>query len=74
MYEQFRNDPDSVGETWREFFDDYRPMVAPTAEAAPAAAPAPAPAQPLATSAPAAAAGTPAAGTPAADGDRKSVV
>ncbi|HAP76473.1 MAG TPA: hypothetical protein DCR14_10355, partial [Acidimicrobiaceae bacterium] len=22
MYEQFRNDPDSVGDTWREFFDD----------------------------------------------------
>ncbi|MGI9029918.1 MAG: 2-oxoglutarate dehydrogenase E1 subunit family protein, partial [Ilumatobacteraceae bacterium] len=24
MYEQFRDDPQSVGEAWREFFADYR--------------------------------------------------
>ena len=24
MYERFREDPDSVGESWREFFEDYR--------------------------------------------------
>jgi multifunctional 2-oxoglutarate metabolism enzyme len=24
MYEQFRDDPDSVGEAWREFFADYK--------------------------------------------------
>ncbi len=27
MYEQFRSDPDSVSAAWREFFDDYRPLV-----------------------------------------------
>jgi len=26
MYEQFRNDPASVSEAWREFFSDYRSM------------------------------------------------
>jgi multifunctional 2-oxoglutarate metabolism enzyme len=51
MYEKYREDPDSVGEAWREFFADYKSA----ASAAPApAAPAPAPA-------PAAAAPTPAA-------------
>jgi len=24
MFERFRDDPDSVGESWREFFEDYR--------------------------------------------------
>ncbi|MET0460140.1 MAG: hypothetical protein ABW195_12895 [Ilumatobacteraceae bacterium] len=24
MYEQFREDPDSVGEAWQEFFADYK--------------------------------------------------
>ena len=24
MYEQFRDDPDSVGEAWQEFFADYK--------------------------------------------------
>ena len=24
MYEQFRADPESVGEAWREFFADYK--------------------------------------------------
>src|SRR5262245_29116120 len=55
MYEQYRADPDSVGESWREFFEDYRSMpaaahpelvrepvpVAPDAPAEPAPAPAP---------------------------------
>jgi 2-oxoglutarate dehydrogenase E1 component len=27
MYEQFRDDPESVGEAWREFFADYRSTV-----------------------------------------------
>ncbi|CAB4362575.1 MAG: multifunctional oxoglutarate decarboxylase/oxoglutarate dehydrogenase thiamine pyrophosphate-binding subunit/dihydrolipoyllysine-residue succinyltransferase subunit [Actinobacteria bacterium] len=27
MFEQFRSDPDSVSPTWREFFDDYKPLV-----------------------------------------------
>ncbi len=26
MYEQFREDPESVGEAWREFFADYKPI------------------------------------------------
>jgi 2-oxoglutarate dehydrogenase E1 component len=66
MYEQFRTDPDSVSVTWREFFDDYKPMSpqasapaampAPAAEAAPAAPPAPAPAAPVPAPAPATAA------------------
>src|SRR3954447_7876284 len=43
MYEQYRADPESVGESWREFFEDYRSM---TAAAHPEAAPIPAPAQP----------------------------
>ena len=49
MYEQFRSDPDSVSETWREFFSDYKPAIAPV-PAAPAPSPATvsngAPAQP----------------------------
>ena len=48
MYEQFRTDPQSVSEAWREFFSDYRSqnpnLAAPSAPAAehnpaPAAAP-----------------------------------
>ena len=27
MYEQFRSSPSSVSESWREFFEDYRPAV-----------------------------------------------
>ena len=49
MYEQFRADPASVSETWREFFDDYKPLA--PAVASPVAAPAVPPAA------------TPAAGT-----------
>ena len=29
MYEQYRNDPASVGATWQEFFSDFRPAGAP---------------------------------------------
>ncbi len=29
MFEQFRSDPGSVSETWREFFSDYKPSIAP---------------------------------------------
>jgi len=42
MYEQFRDDPASVSETWREFFEDYRPMVAAPGNGAAPVAPAPA--------------------------------
>ena len=41
MYEQFRNDPSELSESWREFFKDYRPD-APARTPAPAADPAPA--------------------------------
>jgi 2-oxoglutarate decarboxylase len=41
MYEQFRSDPDSVSETWREFFSDYKPAIPPAPTAAP---PSPSPA------------------------------
>ena len=45
MYEQFRADPTSVSESWREFFHDYKPGAVTAAPApAPAVAPAPAPA------------------------------
>jgi multifunctional 2-oxoglutarate metabolism enzyme len=48
MYEQYRADPNSVGEAWREFFSDYKSQApAPTPAPAPAAngnaAPTPAP-------------------------------
>ncbi|MEQ1701040.1 MAG: multifunctional oxoglutarate decarboxylase/oxoglutarate dehydrogenase thiamine pyrophosphate-binding subunit/dihydrolipoyllysine-residue succinyltransferase subunit [Ilumatobacteraceae bacterium] len=71
MYEQFRDDPSSVSETWREFFDDYKTQApAPVATPAPVAA-APAAAAPAATNgtaAPVAASPTPApAAAPAAD-------
>ena len=49
MYEQFRTDPASVSEAWREFFSDYKSLLgngAPAAPAAPAVAPAAAPAAP----------------------------
>ena len=43
MYEQYGADPSSVGESWREFFEDYRSVStsAHPEPAAPAAAPAP---------------------------------
>ena len=44
MYEQFRLDPASVGESWREFFSDYKSLTSgsPSAAPGPVAAPAPA--------------------------------
>jgi 2-oxoglutarate decarboxylase len=30
MYEQYRDDPASVGESWRDFFEDYRSVAAPS--------------------------------------------
>ncbi|MGQ0668532.1 MAG: multifunctional oxoglutarate decarboxylase/oxoglutarate dehydrogenase thiamine pyrophosphate-binding subunit/dihydrolipoyllysine-residue succinyltransferase subunit [Actinomycetota bacterium] len=44
IYRRFLEDPDSVGEAWREFFSDYHPRgadAAPPAPAQPAAAPVP---------------------------------
>ena len=69
MYEQFRSDPDSVSETWREFFDDYKALTpAPAAVAAaaagtvvPVATPAPAATAPAAAPAAVSAAGNGAA-------------
>ena len=54
MYEQFRADPSSVGENWREFFEDYKPTAPQPVSAAPVAA-APAAVTPAAPTAPAAA-------------------
>ena len=55
MYEQFRSDPASVSDAWREFFSDYRGAADPTrpsvtpAQAAPTVGvPAPSPVQPVA--------------------------
>jgi 2-oxoglutarate decarboxylase len=76
MYEQYRQDPSSVSESWQEFFADYRQGrpprpdgngsggAAPPAQDAAAPAAAPAPAADGADTAPAAAA--PAAAAPAA--------
>jgi 2-oxoglutarate dehydrogenase E1 component len=58
MYDQYRSDPSSVSEAWREFFADYKPGAV---AVAPAPAPAPAPAA-------APAAPPPAAAVPAAPG------
>ncbi len=38
MFERFRSDPDSVSESWREFFADYRPAVPTTGATGPMAA------------------------------------
>ena len=69
MYEQYRSDPSSVSESWREFFADYRPgavVMAPT----PAPTPAPAPTlAPAPAAAPAAAAPAPSAGSVGEVGD-----
>ena len=43
MYEQYREDPDSVGESWQEFFEDYRSVSAPAHRDEPPAAAPPAP-------------------------------
>ena len=44
MYRQFREQPETVAESWRDFFDDYRPLAppAPQVGAEPVAAPKPA--------------------------------
>ena len=71
MYEQYRADPESVGASWQEFFEDYRSMTASVHGAAgngtsngAVAAPAPV-AEPVIT-APPTAAPVPAAAAPAA--------
>ena len=63
MYEQFRNDPASVSEAWREFFSDYKSMLGNGTSNGSVHAPAPAVTQPApaATPAPAAAPAQPAA-------------
>ena len=68
MHEQYRTDPSSVSESWREFFADYRPpgRPAPLAAGAPGAA---APAAPAATSAPAAPSSTPTSDAKPAEGE-----
>ena len=53
MYEQFRSDPGSVSDTWREFFSDYKPAI-------------PAVVTPPASSASTATAASPSNGSPAA--------
>ena len=45
MYDRFLADPDSVSESWREFFADYRPAPVPAPQAPPAVAATPTPAQ-----------------------------
>ena len=57
MYEQFRADPASVGENWREFFEDYKPTAPQPPASAPAVA-APVAAAPAAPAAPAVPAAT----------------
>ncbi|HEU5082321.1 MAG TPA: multifunctional oxoglutarate decarboxylase/oxoglutarate dehydrogenase thiamine pyrophosphate-binding subunit/dihydrolipoyllysine-residue succinyltransferase subunit [Acidimicrobiales bacterium] len=61
MYEQYRNDPSSVSESWRDFFADYRSDI----DGQPAAAPAPAPAPPATNGATEAPAPAPAPAAPA---------
>jgi 2-oxoglutarate dehydrogenase E1 component len=71
MYEQYRQDPSSVSESWQDFFADYRPSGAPNGarEVTPtapgtSAAPAPAPQAPSAP--PSSTPNPPAAAAPAA--------
>lgn len=51
MYDQYRRDPASVGDSWREFFSDYKSL-AEVAAAAPVAAPAPNVSAPTVTASP----------------------
>src|SRR5271156_2002817 len=46
MYDRFLADPDSVSESWREFFADYRPAPVPAPQP-PAQSPIAAPAAPV---------------------------
>ncbi len=69
MYDQYRDDPGAVSESWQEFFADYRPAApvaspAPPAQATAAPAPAP-PARPTAAPSGSASGGDGAAGTEA---------
>ncbi|MGH8839601.1 MAG: 2-oxoglutarate dehydrogenase E1 subunit family protein, partial [Jiangellaceae bacterium] len=43
MYDDYQRDPNSVSESWREFFADYKPS---TTNGTPIARPTPAPASP----------------------------
>ncbi|HVM52588.1 MAG TPA: multifunctional oxoglutarate decarboxylase/oxoglutarate dehydrogenase thiamine pyrophosphate-binding subunit/dihydrolipoyllysine-residue succinyltransferase subunit [Acidimicrobiales bacterium] len=70
MYEQFLDDPQSVGESWREFFADYkrdRPTGPVPAVGTPTPTPPPAPAAPSRPAPQPSASPTAAAATPAAD-------
>ena len=78
MYEQYRADPESVGDSWQEFFEDYRSVSAPAhaheataaatvVEATPAAPSAPAPAAVAPSAAPSAAPAPAAAAKPEAE-------
>jgi len=64
MYEQFRNDPASVSDAWREFFSDYKSMLGNGQSNGSVVAPAPA-AAPVAATTTAAPAAAPASVTPA---------
>ena len=59
MFEQYRADPNSVGESWREFFEDYRSVSAPAHPEVVVAPIEPAEAAPVASAAPVAAVSTP---------------
>ena len=53
MYDRYLADPDSVSESWREFFSDYRPSPVPPAAVAPPTGPAPGAGEGQATTPPA---------------------
>ncbi len=66
MYEQFRADPNAVGEAWQEFFSDYKSTATSAPAAPPAAAMPTAPVSPIATNGANGSTTVPAAATPAA--------
>src|SRR4051812_33275705 len=76
MYEQYRQDPSSVSESWQDFFADYRPSgasngareVAPTAPAAASASAPPSTSQAPASSTPSPPAAAAAAASSNGDG------
>ncbi|MDQ3645336.1 MAG: multifunctional oxoglutarate decarboxylase/oxoglutarate dehydrogenase thiamine pyrophosphate-binding subunit/dihydrolipoyllysine-residue succinyltransferase subunit, partial [Actinomycetota bacterium] len=63
MYRRYQENPHAVGESWREFFEDYRPG-APEGNSGTVTGAAPAPAAPPPVAVPPAAAGAPPAGPP----------
>src|SRR5207302_3500953 len=70
MYEQFRQDPASVSESWQEFFADYRPTMRGNGSTVQTAAPpAASPAAPPATAS--ASPSTPATTAPTAPANAK---